>query len=163
MCFLKVVASGFTYTGVGESNNKKEAQTIAAADFCKFLVESGLVEAVQIPGLMAFPPHLNCSSKKPQPTPIPASTLQHSNQKSASSVAQIKPDVGGLLMESAARMNAETAPASPTLTVDTSDLDPAMHGFWTIENAKHRLHQYMQVNKIVADYKYLEKGPQNRK
>lgn len=44
---------------------------------------------------------------------------------------------------------------------DAEDLDvnAAIHGNWTVENAKSKLHQFMQLNKITADYKYTQVGP----
>ncbi|XP_026676773.1 LOW QUALITY PROTEIN: ATP-dependent RNA helicase A-like [Diaphorina citri] len=39
---------------------------------------------------------------------------------------------------------------------DAEDLDvnAGIHGNWTIENAKSKLHQFLQLNKIKTDYKY---------
>lgn len=44
---------------------------------------------------------------------------------------------------------------------DAEDLDvnAQIHGNWTVENAKSKLHQFMQSNKIHADYKYTQVGP----
>lgn len=44
---------------------------------------------------------------------------------------------------------------------DAEDLDvnAEIHGNWTIENAKSKLHQYMQMNRITADYNYRNIGP----
>lgn len=44
---------------------------------------------------------------------------------------------------------------------DAEDLDvnAQIHGNWTVENAKSKLHQFMQTNKIHADYKYTQVGP----
>lgn len=44
---------------------------------------------------------------------------------------------------------------------DAEDLDvnAAIHGNWTIENAKSKLHQYMQSNKINSDYVFKAIGP----
>lgn len=39
------------------------------------------------------------------------------------------------------------------------DVNSGIHGNWTIENAKSKLHQFMQTNKISADYKYTPVGP----
>lgn len=39
------------------------------------------------------------------------------------------------------------------------DMNAQIHGNWTIENAKSKLHQFMQVNKINTDYKYSVVGP----
>lgn len=44
---------------------------------------------------------------------------------------------------------------------DAEDLDvnAQIHGNWTIENAKSKLHQFLQSEKIHADYKYTPVGP----
>lgn len=39
------------------------------------------------------------------------------------------------------------------------DVNAAIHGNWTIESAKSKLHQFMQFNKINADYSYKAVGP----
>lgn len=54
------------------------------------------------------------------------------------------------------RRNAE----NKKLVEDAEDLDvnAAIHGNWTVENAKSKLHQFLQVNKINADYKYSTVG-----
>lgn len=48
---------------------------------------------------------------------------------------------------------------------DAEDLDvnAQIHGNWTIENAKSKLHQFMQSNKINTDYKYTPIGPDHTK
>lgn len=43
------------------------------------------------------------------------------------------------------------------------DVNAQIHGNWTIENAKSKLHQFMQSNKINADYKYHPVGPDHTK
>lgn len=42
---------------------------------------------------------------------------------------------------------------------ESFDVNAGIHGNWTIENAKAKLHQFMQMNKIMADYKYKPVGP----
>lgn len=39
------------------------------------------------------------------------------------------------------------------------DVNASLHGNWTMENAKSKLHQFMQINKINADYIYKAVGP----
>lgn len=39
------------------------------------------------------------------------------------------------------------------------DVNASLHGNWTMENAKSKLHQFMQINKINADYMYKAVGP----
>jgi ATP-dependent RNA helicase A len=43
------------------------------------------------------------------------------------------------------------------------DMNAGIHGNWTVENAKSKLHQYMQMNRIQADYKYKPVGPDHNR
>lgn len=42
---------------------------------------------------------------------------------------------------------------------ESLDVNAAIHGNWTIENAKAKLNQFMQMHKIQTDYKYQSVGP----
>lgn len=42
---------------------------------------------------------------------------------------------------------------------ESIDVNAAIHGNWTIENAKDRLNMYKQANNIRDDYKYTPVGP----
>lgn len=42
-------------------------------------------------------------------------------------------------------------------------MNAELHGYWGLENAKSRLHQYLQMNKINATYKFQSTGPDNQK
>lgn len=42
---------------------------------------------------------------------------------------------------------------------ESLDVNAQIHGNWTIENAKAKLHQFMQMNKVQADYRYTPVGP----
>lgn len=39
------------------------------------------------------------------------------------------------------------------------DVNASLHGNWTMENAKSKLHQFLQLNRINADYVYKAVGP----
>lgn len=41
---------------------------------------------------------------------------------------------------------------------ESADMNSAIHGNWTLENAKSKLHQFMQTNKISSDYSYKAVG-----
>lgn len=43
------------------------------------------------------------------------------------------------------------------------DVNASLHGNWTMENAKSKLHQFMQLNKIHAEYIYKAVGPDHTK
>ena len=42
---------GIVYTGMGNSTNKKDAQTNAARDFCNYLVRQGEMTAEEVPAM----------------------------------------------------------------------------------------------------------------
>ena len=48
MC-AQVRVADFDFIGCGEANNKKDAQSLAARSFCKFLVEQGLLDPSTLP------------------------------------------------------------------------------------------------------------------
>ena len=43
------------------------------------------------------------------------------------------------------------------------DVNASIHGNWTMENAKSMLHQFIQMNKIKADYTYSTMGPDHNR
>ena len=43
------------------------------------------------------------------------------------------------------------------------DMTATKHGNWTLENAKGKLHQFLQMNKITTDYKYSAFGSDHSK
>ena len=43
------------------------------------------------------------------------------------------------------------------------DLNAHLHGNWTLVNAKSRLHQYLQQNRLPADFKYSAGGPDHNR
>lgn len=43
------------------------------------------------------------------------------------------------------------------------DFNADIHGNWTLENAKSRLHQFLQTNKIQTDYSYKMVGPDHNR
>lgn len=50
-----------------------------------------------------------------------------------------------------------------TWQAEDVDLTSSIHGNWTVENAKSRLHMFLQTNKIKADYKYSAVGPDHNR
>lgn len=43
------------------------------------------------------------------------------------------------------------------------DLNAGLHGNWTLENAKARLNQFFQKEKIQGEYKYTQVGPDHNR
>ncbi|OQR68798.1 dosage compensation regulator isoform 1 [Tropilaelaps mercedesae] len=148
LCEVRV--EGLEYTGVGNSTNKKDAQTNAAKDFLQFLVREGRLQPSDVPrefpiggggtpagGGPLFGPRWNAPREAPQ---------QHAS-----------PYRGGMGEAYAERMLQQNRQNLE----DAEDLDvnAEIHGNWTIENAKSKLHQYIQMNRIMADYNYRNIGP----
>lgn len=50
-CFFKVRIEGYNYIGMGNSTNKKDAQSNAARDFVNYLVRTKEVSASEVPAL----------------------------------------------------------------------------------------------------------------
>ncbi len=46
---------------------------------------------------------------------------------------------------------------------EEADVNASLHGNWTMENAKSKLHAWMQESKIRAEYKYSTMGPDHNK
>lgn len=42
---------------------------------------------------------------------------------------------------------------------ESLDINASIHGNWTLENAKAKLNQFLQMHKIQTDYKYTPVGP----
>ena len=43
------------------------------------------------------------------------------------------------------------------------DVNASLHGNWTMENAKSMLHQWMQTQKLSAEYAYSTVGPDHNR
>jgi len=50
-----------------------------------------------------------------------------------------------------------------TFQSEDVDFNADIHGNWTLENAKSRLHQFLQTNKIQTDYSYKMVGPDHNR
>uniref|UniRef100_A0A096MGZ1 DExH-box helicase 9 n=1 Tax=Poecilia formosa TaxID=48698 RepID=A0A096MGZ1_POEFO len=53
---MQVRVDGFNYIGMGNSTNKKDAQTNAARDFVNYLVRVGEINAAEVPAIGVGPP-----------------------------------------------------------------------------------------------------------
>lgn len=157
------------YVAAGNSTNKKDAERNAARDFVNFLVRSGKMNPNDVPsdaGIAAAPPPVDNSSND-------GGGFGGNNFGMGGSQSRQFYD-GGLGPQDLGRayrpMNREgnnhdfnfVDRAQEKLDMkeaESIDVNAAIHGNWTIENAKAKLHQFMQMNKITADYKYTPVGP----
>ncbi|KAM3960635.1 LOW QUALITY PROTEIN: dosage compensation regulator mle [Aphomia sociella] len=156
LCEVRV--DGISYAGAGNSM-KKEAQMNASRDFVNYLVRSGQVAAADVP-----------EDVKPKPEPV--NDNQNTNfggqepqyqrpvfqeGMGPESMGQAYQAYGGdrenisYMTRLQQQKNVEEA--------EDLDVNASLHGNWTMENAKSKLHQFMQINKINADYVYKALGP----
>ncbi|KAF6720347.1 ATP-dependent RNA helicase A-like protein [Oryzias melastigma] len=70
-------------------------------------------------------------------------------------------DRGANLKEYYARRDEQEAQA--TLESEEVDLNANLHGNWTLENAKARLNRFFQQEKMTAEYKYSQVGPDHNR
>ncbi|CAF92278.1 unnamed protein product, partial [Tetraodon nigroviridis] len=129
---LQVQVSGFNYIGMGNSTNKKDAQTNAARDFVNFLVRIGEVTATEVPSV---------TGKK----------------------AAVDRRLEELDLDTPGGAGFGDKEEQQTLESEEVDLNASLHGNWTLENAKARLNQFFQKEKITSEYKYSQVGPDHNR
>ncbi|XP_014281109.1 dosage compensation regulator mle isoform X2 [Halyomorpha halys] len=157
LCEVRV--PGYNYVGAGNSTTKKDAQFNAAKDFVQYLVRQNIVSSSEVP--------LEAKSA------IDGATEGAHLLQASRPVFQpgMGPNTLGEAYVPLGRNNASGEPpfidtvAEQKRVQDAEELDvnAAIHGNWTMENAKSKLHQFMQVNKINADYKYTIVGPDHNR
>lgn len=154
MCELRL--PGFDYIGAGNSTNKKDAQGNAARDYVNYLVRTGHVNPNDVPKEMGNVQALDAA---------PVKTEYLSPARSVFQDGMGPNDIGQAYRayneDGRGNYTYMDRIAEQKRVEDAEDVDvnSGIHGNWTIENAKSKLHQFMQTNKINADYKYTPLGP----
>lgn len=164
LCELRIKT--LAYVGAGNSTNRKDAEKNAARDFISHLVQSGRISAAEAPDVGGGGGGGNDA------VVINPAAIQHQQQRTnnvfkeglgpqdlGSAYRPVSNDGGGgggygpqsYLDRANQQLRMEDA--------ESLDVNAGIHGNWTIENAKAKLHQFMQMNKIVADYRYQPVGP----
>ncbi|XP_037079476.1 ATP-dependent RNA helicase A-like [Pollicipes pollicipes] len=155
LCELRV--HNYTYTAVGNSTSKKDAQTNAAKDFIQYLVRTGEVNPTEVP------------SEKVAGAPAPAATSQHGF---AATPLQPVPQLhepgnvykpinsapNSTYLDKIVAMNKKEVEGQEDV-----DINASIHGNWSMENAKSKLHQFLQTSRVQADYTYSHVGPDHNK
>ncbi|KAK8766981.1 hypothetical protein V5799_006235 [Amblyomma americanum] len=146
LCEVRV--PGYEYVGAGNSTNKKDAQTNAARDFLQYLVRNNHLPQSDVP--------IEIPTGGP---PVPDANNAEDGQGPTDETKPVLPYQQGpptsYLDRLAEKRRLEEA--------EDLDINSGIHGNWTIDTAKSRLHQFMQMNKINADYAYSEVGPSHNK
>ncbi|KAH3778151.1 ATP-dependent RNA helicase A-like isoform X2 [Dreissena polymorpha] len=164
----EVQVAGFDYLGVGNSTNKKDAQANAARDMVNYLARLGHIKTTDIPGLETQ----NMGSEQEglgmgEFSQLPGVPAPH--QKVA-----MAPEFSGF--EVGQQRDLPAYERGPPLSYmeriaekrqleesEDCDFNADLHGNWTLENAKSRLHQFLQTHKIHTDYTYQMVGPDHNR
>ncbi|XP_072919383.1 ATP-dependent RNA helicase A isoform X1 [Hemitrygon akajei] len=160
VCEVRV--DGFNYTGMGNSTSKKDAQTNAARDFVNYLVRAGEMKAEEVPSLKGNEPSaVDGSDSVPvdSPSSVPQLAIKQSPGHGGGFGGYW--ERGANLKEYYEKRDEQEAQA--TLESEGLDLNAGLHGNWTLENSKAQLNQFFQKEKIQADYKYSQVGPDHNR
>jgi len=176
MCEVRV--EGYNYIGMGNSTNKKDAQSNAARDFVNYLVRINEVKSEEVPAVGVAPPpppitdtpDTTATTGGGLPTtmggPLPPHLALKAENNSGIGASGYGPpgptwDRGANLKDYYSRKEEQEVQA--TLESEEVDLNAGLHGNWTLENAKARLNQYFQKEKIQGEYKYTQVGPDHNR
>uniref|UniRef100_A0A8C0PZA5 ATP-dependent RNA helicase A n=1 Tax=Canis lupus familiaris TaxID=9615 RepID=A0A8C0PZA5_CANLF len=176
MCEVRV--EGYNYIGMGNSTNKKDAQSNAARDFVNYLVRINEVKSEEVPAIGVAPPPPPLTDTPDSaatmggglPTtmggPLPPHLALKAENNSGIGASGYGPpgptwDRGANLKDYYSRKEEQEVQA--TLESEEVDLNAGLHGNWTLENAKARLNQYFQKEKIQGEYKYTQVGPDHNR
>ncbi|NXE40770.1 DHX9 helicase, partial [Ptilorrhoa leucosticta] len=169
LCEVRV--EGFNYVGMGNSTNKKDAQSNAARDFINYLVRVNEMKKDEVP---AFGPAAGDTPSGGQEAagdvtgsssalggPLPPHLLLKSEVAPGNCGSHgAQWDRGANLQDYYSRKEEQEVQETSESEVD---LNADLHGGWTLENAKARLNQFFQKEKIQEEYKYIEMGPDHNR
>ncbi|XP_078685093.1 ATP-dependent RNA helicase A-like isoform X1 [Branchiostoma floridae x Branchiostoma belcheri] len=168
VCEVRV--PGYDYVGAGNSTSKKDAQTNAARDFVMYLVRTGEVSQAEVPAVeaptLSAPPTDGAGPSGAGPGGLPpgappAPHLAVAGEQGGSQVYEYNKPYSGRSQDYQEYF--ERVDKRKVEEAETMDLNAGIHGNWTLDNAKQRLHQFMQQNRIQADYRYSPTGPDHNR
>ncbi|KAH8236917.1 hypothetical protein KR038_000178, partial [Drosophila bunnanda] len=159
LCEVRVDQSN--YIGVGNSTNKKDAEKNACRDFVNYLVRVGKLAAHDVPADLSAPAARAHNGAAGEGIASPSG--QHYRVFGGQSGPQ---DLGEAYrpLDHEGRGDGfniidHVQEQKDMNEAESIDVNAAIHGNWTIENAKDRLNMYKQSNNIRDDYKYTPVGP----
>lgn len=168
LCEVRV--GNFTYVGAGNSTNKKDAEKNASRDFVNFLVRTGKIKESEVPqDESQIPIQQQGSSNNTQENQNMSNQGGYNNQQSSSGMPQnfsandlgtaYRPYNNDNKLTNDPRSYMDRAQQQARMDeAESLDINAAIHGNWTIENAKSKLNQFMQTNKVQGEYKFTPVG-----
>ncbi|GIX94584.1 ATP-dependent RNA helicase A protein [Caerostris darwini] len=157
----EVTVPGFDYVGIGNSTNKKDAQTNAARDFLLFLVRAGKLAQSEVP--IELPAGFQTEKQEPADLPDGGPLAPHIQLKSSDQNYPIKENYAPYKSSSVPDFVQRAEDQKKMEEAEDLDVNSAIHGNWTLDNAKSRLHQFLQASKLNQEYKYSVVGPDHNR
>lgn len=147
----------------------QDAEKNASRDFVNFLVRIGRIPESDIPteenDQQAVPSTSSFGNQQPSSSYGQSSSSNTGNLANFSPnqlgqayrPAQYDDDLGQQSYMDRAQQQARMEEA------ESLDVNAGIHGNWTIENAKSKLNQFMQANKIQGEFRYTPVGPDHNR
>lgn len=162
LCEVRV--STFSYVGAGNSTTKKAAEKNAASDFIQYLVRCGKVNANEVPIDSVEQPVGGAADEQAGPSqprlPNAPNIFQPGMGPNELGISYRPYDHDRRPNDSQqSYFNRANEQITKEEDAELLDVNAGIHGNWTIENAKSKLSQFLQMNKLQADYKYSPIGP----
>ncbi|GFY54117.1 ATP-dependent RNA helicase A, partial [Trichonephila inaurata madagascariensis] len=157
----EVTVQGYDYVGVGNSTNKKDAQTNAARDFLLYLVRAGKISQSEVP--VELPVAVQTENQEPSELPAGGPLAPHIQLKSSDPNYPIKDNYTPCNQGSVPNYVQRVEDQKKMEEAEDLDINSGIHGNWTLDNAKSRLHQFLQCNKLNQEYKYSIVGPDHNR
>ncbi|KAH8394703.1 hypothetical protein KR222_002076, partial [Zaprionus bogoriensis] len=160
LCEIRV--DGSPYVAVGNSTVKKDAEKNASRDYVNYLIRVGKLNPKDVPVDPNVPKAAPAGD-----TNITIRTGGGAQNRRVFGDASGPQDLGEayrpLNHEDRRRFNVvdHVQELKEMNEAESIDVNAAIHGNWTIENAKDRLNIYKQTNNIRDDYKYTPVGPEH--
>lgn len=162
LCEVRVPSEA--YVGAGNSTNKKDAERNAARDFVNYLVRTGKVASSDVPSESDNGVGGGDGGDSAPASGGPPSLMNINPARVFQS--GFGPSDLGQAYRPFIRDNTYT-PSKEELaeqeaimeSAESLDVNAGIHGNWTIENAKAKLNQWLQMNRMNPDYKYTAVGP----
>ncbi|VDK89056.1 unnamed protein product [Dibothriocephalus latus] len=151
---------GVDYVGVGNSANKKDAQTNAARDFANYLVRQKLLDEGQLPCVLPSEYSGGSEVKVSPYTSVPDVHLPPQSMPLLGTKRPFEPRAMGPGDNYINRIFDQKKLEEAEEVDFTADI----HGGWSLENAKARLNEYLQATKQqIGLVKYTAVGPDHNR
>ncbi|KAH8372362.1 hypothetical protein KR093_011205, partial [Drosophila rubida] len=157
LCEVRVEPN--TYIAVGNSTNKKDAEKNASRDYVNYLVRTGKISIKDVPTDIVVSHSAGSSDAGGRASGEPQRRVfggASGPQDLGEAYRPLNHQLGG---KDSFNIIDRVQEQKDMNEAESIDMNAAIHGNWTIENAKDRLNIYKQSNNIRDDYKYTPVGP----